>query len=357
MSLTPLKNDVFLRALLRQPVAYTPTWLMRQAGRYLPEYRATRERAGSFMGLAQNPDYACEVTLQPLERYPLDAAILFSDILTVPDAMGLGLSFAQGEGPRFATPVRDEEAVSKLYVPDMSKLQYVFDAVKVIRRELDGRVPLIGFAGSPFTIACYMVEGKGSDDYRLIKTMLYSRPDLLHKILEINAQTTALYLNAQIEAGAQAVMIFDSWGGVLADDLFQQFSLAYTKKVVDALIREREGRQVPVIVFTKGGGQWLESIASCGCDAVGLDWTVNLAAARQRIQDRVAFQGNLDPMCLFGGEKAIRTEVRRVLNAYGAVGQGGHVFNLGHGISQFTPPEAVTALVDEVRSYSPQFHV
>jgi uroporphyrinogen decarboxylase len=356
VSPTPLKNDVFLRALLRQPVEYTPTWLMRQAGRYLPEYRATRERAGSFMGLAQNPDYACEVTLQPLERYPLDAAILFSDILTVPDAMGLGLSFAQGEGPRFATPVRDEAAVAKLYVPDMSKLQYVFDAVKVIRRELDGRVPLIGFAGSPFTIACYMVEGKGSDDYRLIKSMLYSRPDLLHKILEINAQTTALYLNAQIEAGAQAVMIFDSWGGVLADGLFQQFSLAYTQKVVDALIREREGRKVPVIVFTKGGGQWLESIAACGCDAVGLDWTVDLAAARQRIQDRVAFQGNLDPMCLFGGEQAIRTEVRRVLNAYGQVGKGGHVFNLGHGISQFTPPEAVTALVDEVRSYSPQFH-
>ncbi len=356
VSLTPLKNDVFLRALLRQPVDYTPTWLMRQAGRYLPEYRATRERAGSFMGLAQNPDYACEVTLQPLERYPLDAAILFSDILTVPDAMGLGLSFAQGEGPRFATPVRDEAAVSKLYVPEMSKLQYVFDAVKVIRRELDGRVPLIGFAGSPFTIACYMVEGKGSDDYRLIKSMLYSRPDLLHKILEINAQTTALYLNAQIEAGAQAVMIFDSWGGVLADGLFQQFSLAYTQKVVDALIREREGRKVPVIVFTKGGGQWLESIAACGCDAVGLDWTVDLAAARQRIQDRVAFQGNLDPMSLFGGDQAIRTEVRRVLNAYGQVGKGGHVFNLGHGISQFTPPEAVTALVDEVRSYSPQFH-
>ncbi len=356
MSLPPLKNDVFLRALLRQPVEYTPTWLMRQAGRYLPEYRATRERAGSFMALAQHPDDACEVTLQPLDRYPLDAAILFSDILTVPHAMGLGLSFAQGEGPRFAYPVRDEAAVSKLDVPDMSKLQYVFDAVKVIRRELDGRVPLIGFAGSPFTIACYMVEGKGSDDYRLIKSMLYSRPDLLHKILEINARTTALYLNAQIEAGAQAVMIFDSWGGVLADGLFQQFSLAYTQKVVDALIREREGRKVPVIVFTKGGGQWLEAIAACGCDAVGLDWTVDLSAARQRIQDRVAFQGNLDPMCLFGGEQAVRAEVRRVLDAYGPVGKGGHVFNLGHGISQFTPPEAVSVLVDEVRRYSPQFH-
>ena len=357
MSAKPLKNDVFLRALLRQPVPYTPTWLMRQAGRYLPEYRATRERAGSFMGLAQNPDYACEVTLQPLDRFPLDAAILFSDILTVPDAMGLGLSFEQGEGPRFATPIRNEVDVSKLCVPDMAKLQYVFDAVKVIRRELDGRVPLIGFAGSPFTIACYMVEGKGSDDYRLIKGMLYARPELLHKILEINAQTTAHYLNAQIDAGAQAVMIFDSWGGVLADGIFQQFSLAYTKKVVEMIKSDRDGRKVPVIVFTKGGGQWLESISACGCDAVGLDWTVDLAAARLRIQDKVAFQGNLDPMSLFGGESAIRKEVRRVLDAYGRVGNGGHVFNLGHGISQFTPPEAVAALVDEVRSYSPQYHV
>lgn len=356
MSVAPLKNDVFLRALMRQDVPYTPTWLMRQAGRYLPEYNATRARAGSFMGLAQNPDYACEVTLQPLERYPIDAAILFSDILTVPDAMGLGLSFAQGEGPRFAHPIRDENDVAKLAVPDMTKLQYVFDAVRVIRRELGGRVPLIGFAGSPFTVACYMVEGKGSDDYRLIKTMLYARPDLLHRILEINAQTTAHYLNAQIDAGAQAVMIFDSWGGVLADGLFQQFSLAYTKKVVDMLTREREGRRVPVIVFTKGGGQWLESIAAIGCDAVGLDWTVDLAAARRRVSDSVAFQGNLDPIALFGGEGAIRAEARRVMDAFGPVGRGGHIFNLGHGISQFTPPEAVGALVDEVRTYSPKYH-
>ena len=277
MSVAPLKNDVFLRSLMRQAVPYTPTWLMRQAGRYLPEYNATRARAGSFMGLAQNPDYAAEVTLQPLERYPLDAAILFSDILTVPDAMGLGLSFAQGEGPRFAHPVRTEEDVAKLAVPDLEKLRYVFVAVALIRKQLDGRVPLIGFAGSPFTVACYMVEGKGSDDYRLIKGMLYARPDLLHKILDINTQTTAQYLNAQIEAGAQAVMIFDSWGGVLADGLFQQFSLQYTQRVVAALKREREGRRVPVIVFTKGGGQWLETIAACGADAVGLDWTVDLA--------------------------------------------------------------------------------
>ena len=356
MPVTPLKNDIFLRALKREPVPYTPTWLMRQAGRYLPEYNATRARAGSFMGLAQNPADAAEVTLQPLERFKLDAAILFSDILTVPDAMGLGLSFAQGEGPRFARPLRTEQEVNKLKVPDLSKLQYVFDAVSLIRTELDGRVPLIGFAGSPFTVACYMVEGQGSTDYRLIKSMLYARPELLHRILEINAKTTALYLNAQIEAGAQAVMLFDSWGGVLADGLFQQFSLHYTRQVVQQLTREREGRSVPVIVFTKGGGQWLEQIAVCGADAVGLDWTVDLAAARRRVSDAVAFQGNLDPIALFGGEPAIRSEVRRVLDAFGAVGSGGHVFNLGHGISQFTPPEAVGVLVDEVRSYSPQFH-
>ena len=355
-SVTPLKNDVLLRALMRQPVPYTPVWLMRQAGRYLPEYNATRARAGSFMGLAQSPDYAAEVTLQPLERFDLDAAILFSDILTVPDAMGLGLSFAQGEGPRFAHPLRTEQDVARLAVPDMSRLQYVFDAVKVIRQQLDGRVPLIGFAGSPFTVACYMVEGKGSDDYRLIKSMLYARPDLLHRILDINAQTTATYLNAQIDAGAQAVMIFDSWGGVLADGLFQQFSRTYTKRVVDALKRDREGRAVPVIVFTKGGGQWLESIATCGCDAVGLDWTVDLAAARRRVGDSVALQGNLDPMALFGGEPALRAEARRVMDAFGPVGQGGHVFNLGHGISQFTPPEAVGVLVDEVHTYSRNLH-
>jgi uroporphyrinogen decarboxylase len=353
---TPLQNDVFLRALKREAVPYTPTWLMRQAGRYLPEYNATRARAGSFMGLAQSPNYAAEVTLQPLERFDLDAAILFSDILTVPDAMGLGLSFAQGEGPRFAHPVRTEQDVNKLEVPDLAKLQYVFDAVSLIRTELDGRVPLIGFAGSPFTVACYMVEGKGSDDYRLIKSMLYGRPDLMHRILQINAQTTAQYLNAQIKAGAQAVMIFDSWGGVLADQLFQQFSLNYTRQVVQQLIKEHEGRAVPAIVFTKGGGQWLEQIAACGADAVGLDWTVDLSLARKRVSDSVAFQGNLDPMALFGGEAAIRTEVRRVLAAYGEVGRGGHVFNLGHGISQFTPPEAVAVLVDEVRAYSPQFH-
>ncbi len=356
MTLAPLKNDVFLRALLRQPVPYTPVWLMRQAGRYLPEYNATRARAGSFMGLAQNPAYAAEVTLQPLERYPLDAAILFSDILTVPHAMGLGLEFRAGEGPHFARPIREERDVDALAVPDMDTLRYVFDAVALIRRELDGRVPLIGFAGSPWTVACYMVEGKGSDDYRLIKSMLYGRPDLLHRILRINAQATANYLNAQIDAGAQAVMLFDSWGGVLADGLFQDFSLAYTRQVVQALTREHEGRRVPVIVFTKGGGLWLEDIAACGADAMGLDWTVNLASARKRVQDSVALQGNFDPMALFGGGPAIRAEVRRVIDAYGKVGKGGHVFNLGHGISQFTPPEAVAELVDEVHGYSRAFH-
>jgi uroporphyrinogen decarboxylase len=346
----PLLNDSFLRACLRQPTPHTPVWLMRQAGRYLPEYRATRAQAGSFMGLATNPQYATEVTLQPLERYPLDAAILFSDILTVPDAMGLGLQFAQGEGPRFERPVRDEAAVAELVVPDMDRLRYVFDAVRSIRLALNGRVPLIGFAGSPWTLACYMVEGGGSDDYRLVKSMLYARPDLLHRMLAINADAVAAYLNAQITAGAQAVMVFDSWGGVLADGAFQTFSLAYTERVLRQLVREHDGQCVPAIVFTKGGGPWLESIAASGADVVGLDWTVDLAAARQRVGGRVALQGNLDPMVLFGGEAAVRAEARRVLDSHGP--GPGHVFNLGHGINQHTPPEAVAALVDEVHRHS-----
>jgi len=356
MTFPGLKNDVFLRALLREPVPYTPLWLMRQAGRYLPEYNQTRARAGSFMGLASDPDYAAEVTLQPLERFDLDAAILFSDILTLPDAMGLGLDFAAGEGPRFARTVRTEAEVAALAVPDMARLQYVFDAVSLVRKQLDGKVPLIGFAGSPWTVACYMVEGRGSDDYRQIKTLLYARPDLLHRILTINAQATAQYLNAQIAAGAQAVMLFDSWGGVLADGLYQQFSLTYTQQVIQALTREAQGRRVPVIVFTKGGGLWLEDMAASGCDAVGLDWTVNLGDARRRTGDRVALQGNLDPMALFGGEQAIRTQARRVLASFGEVGHGGHVFNLGHGISRFTPPEAVQVLVDEVHTCSRSYH-
>ena len=353
----PLQNDTFLRACLRQPTAHTPVWLMRQAGRYLPEYCATRAKAGSFMGLATNVDFATEVTLQPLDRYPLDAAILFSDILTVPDAMGLGLSFAQGEGPRFAHPVRDEAAVAALQVPDMDRLRYVFDAVTSIRRALNGRVPLIGFSGSPWTLACYMVEGAGSDDYRLVKSMLYGRPDLMERILEVNAQAVAAYLNAQIDAGAQAVMVFDSWGGVLADGAFQRFSLAYTRQVVDALQREKDGARIPVIVFTKGGGMWLEQIADIGADVVGLDWTVNLGAARAEVGDRVSLQGNLDPNVLFAPPEAVAREARAVLDSFGRPQRpdgtwDGHIFNLGHGISQFTPPEHVTALVQAVHEHS-----
>ena len=347
----PLQNDTFLRACLRQPTDHTPVWLMRQAGRYLPEYRATRAKAGSFMGLATNTDYATEVTLQPLERYALDAAILFSDILTIPDAMGLGLSFALGEGPKFASPVRDEAAVDQLAVPDMDKLRYVFDAVTSIRRALNGRVPLIGFSGSPWTLACYMVEGAGSDDYRLVKTMLYSRPDLMHRMLAINADAVALYLNTQIEAGAQAVMIFDSWGGVLADGAFQAFSLAYTQRVLDQLKKEHDGQRIPHLVFTKGGGPWLEQIAGTGADVVGLDWTVNLGQARQRTGGRVALQGNLDPNVLFAPPAQIRAEVERTLQSYGP-DRTGHIFNLGHGISQHTPPEHVSVLVDAVHEAS-----
>ena len=362
----PLQNDSFLRACLRQPTEHTPVWLMRQAGRYLPEYRATRAKAGSFMGLATNTDFATEVTLQPLERYALDAAILFSDILTVPDAMGLGLSFALGEGPKFAHPVRDEAAVAKLAVPDMATLQYVFDAVTSIRKALNGRVPLIGFSGSPWTLACYMVEGGGSDDYRLVKTMLYARPDLMHRMLAVNADAVALYLNTQIEAGAQAVMVFDSWGGVLADGAFQRFSLAYTQRVLQQLKREHAGVRIPHIVFTKGGGLWLEEMAAAvgasGPDVLGLDWTVNLGQARARIGDRVALQGNLDPNVLFAQPAQIRAEVAKALDSFGAPNNrdgssAGHVFNLGHGISQHTPPDSVTVLVDAVHELSRKLRV
>ena len=357
MSFAPLANDSFLRACLRQSTPHTPVWLMRQAGRYLPEYRETRARAGSFMGLAMNADYATEVTLQPLERYRLDAAILFSDILTVPDAMGLGLSFAQGEGPRFATPVRDEAAVRALRVPDMDQLRYVFDAVTSIRRALAGRVPLIGFSGSPWTLACYMVEGAGSDDYRLVKTMLYSRPDLMHRILEINADAVAAYLNAQIDAGAQAVMIFDSWGGVLADGAFQEFSLAYTARVRAQLKRSADGATVPRIVCTKGGGLWLEEMGGLDCEVLGLDWTVNLGRARAAVGGRKALQGNLDPNVLFAPPAQIAAEATKVLDSFGPPHSGDgtgptHIFNLGHGISQYTPPEHVQVLVDTVHDHS-----
>ena len=361
MSYAPLTNDTFLRACRRQSTDYTPLWLMRQAGRYLPEYKATRAQAGSFMGLATNVDYATEVTLQPLERFPLDAAILFSDILTVPDAMGLGLSFAEGEGPRFAKVVRDEAAVAELAVPDMDKLRYVFDAVTSIRKALNGRVPLIGFSGSPWTLACYMVEGKGSDDYRQVKTLMYARPDLMHRILAVNADSVAQYLNAQIDAGAQAVMVFDSWGGVLADGAFQEFSLAYTKRVLAQLKRTGvDGQDVPRIVFTKGGGIWLPDMHDLDCEVLGLDWTANLGKARALVGDRKALQGNIDPNVLFAPPDMVAAQARAVLDSFGkphtdrhSTGPT-HIFNLGHGISQFTPPEHVAALVETVHSYSRQ---
>lgn len=349
-----LKNDTFLRALQKQPVDYTPSWLMRQAGRYLPEYNATRARAGDFLTLCKTPELATEVTLQPLARYPLDAAILFSDILTVPDAMGLGLYFAQGEGPRFERPLREEWAIRTLAAPDPAdKLGYVLDAVKSIRRALDGAVPLIGFSGSPFTLACYMVEG-GSDDFRTVKAMLYQRPDLLHHILEVNTRAVTDYLNAQIEAGAQAVMIFDTWGGMLTHRAFREFSLAYMARVVQGLKKENEGRRVPNILFTKGGGLWLEDMAKTGCDALGLDWTIDIGEARRRVGDRVALQGNCDPLCLMGSQEAIVKEAETILAGYGS--GSGHVFNLGHGINQFTPPENVALLLETVRKNSARYH-
>ena len=353
--MTKLENDTLIRALLRQPTAYTPVWLMRQAGRYLPEYNKTRARAGNFLALCKSPALATEVTLQPLDRYGLDAAILFSDILTIPDAMGLGLYFAEGEGPRFERPTRDAAAIGKLFVPDPhGELKYVTDAVAEIRRSLAGRVPLIGFAGSPYTLACYMVEGGASDDFRTIKTMLYGEPALLHRILEVNARAVALYLNAQIEAGAQAVMLFDTWGGNLSHDAYREFSLAYLAQVLGEVKREHDGDRVPRIVFTKGGGLWLEAIAGCGCDCVGLDWTVDLADARRRVGELVSLQGNLDPAVLFSSPQIIREETRKALASFGA--GPGHVFNLGHGISQFTPPEHVSALVDAVHELSRARH-
>ena len=357
MPFAPLQNDVFLRACRREATPHTPIWLMRQAGRYLPEYRATRARAGSFMGLATSPDLATEVTLQPIDRYGLDAAILFSDILTVPDAMGLGLSFSDGEGPRFARPVRGESDVMALAMPDLERLRYVFDAVTSIRRALNGRVPLIGFSGSPWTLACYMVEGGGSDDYHRVKTLAYSRPDLMHHLLRINAQAVAAYLNAQIEAGAQAIMVFDSWGGVLADGAFQSFSLTYLQQVLQDLHPQWAGVDIPRIVFTKGGGQWLDQMAQLPCDVLGLDWTVSLRQARARVGERKALQGNLDPAILLSPPNIVAQQAQAVLDAFGEphVGPGKgptHIFNLGHGISRFTPPEHVAALVETVHAHS-----
>jgi uroporphyrinogen decarboxylase len=353
--MTQLKNDTFLRALLRQPTEYTPVWMMRQAGRYLPEYKRTRARAHDFLDLCKNPDLATEATLQPLVRFPLDAAILFSDILTIPDAMGLGLYFSTGEGPKFKRPLHNENEIRDLVVPDPNThLRYVMDAVSQIRKALNNNVPLIGFAGSPFTLACYMVEGGSSADFARIKTMLYQRPDLLHHILDVNARAVIAYLNAQIEAGAQALMIFDSWGGALSHAAYHEFSLAYIKQIVAGLKQEHDGAKVPCIVYTKGGGLWLESIATIGCDAVGLDWTIDIGEARHRVGDHVALQGNLDPAVLFSNPDTIRTEVGKVLHSYGW--GNGHVFNLGHGISQFTKPENATAMVAAVHELSRQYH-
>jgi uroporphyrinogen decarboxylase len=349
------KNDTLIRALLRQPTAYTPIWIMRQAGRYLPEYNQTRSRAGSFLDLCKNPAFATEVTLQPLARFALDAAIVFSDILTIPDAMGLGLQFTEGEGPRFERPLRNETEIRNLFVPDPSAhLHYVIDAVSQIRRALADEVPLIGFSGSPFTLACYMVEGGASADLRTLKTMLYRRPDLLHHILDINCRAVIAYLNAQIEAGAQVAMIFDTWGGTLSTAAYQEFSLAYLKRVIAGIKRRHGVVTVPNVVFTKGGALWLEDIAAIGCDAVAIDWALDIGVARDRVGDRVALQGNLDPAVLFAEPTVIRSHAQRILDSFGH--GSGHIFNLGHGVSQFTQPEHVAVLVDAVHELSPPFH-
>ncbi|MCP4043899.1 MAG: uroporphyrinogen decarboxylase [Gammaproteobacteria bacterium] len=350
-----LKNDRFLRALLREPVDLTPVWMMRQAGRYLPEYRATRAHAGSFMDLCRNPELACEVTLQPLERYPLDAAILFSDILTVPDAMGLGLGFTEGEGPRFERPLRNQRDIENLPSPDPEKeLRYVMDAVRTIRRELDGRLPLIGFAGSPWTLATYMVEGGSSKEFRWIKGMLFERPALLHQLLDKVAAAVTAYLNGQVAAGAQALMIFDTWGGALTTRDYREFSLAYMGRIIQGLTREAEGRRIPIILFTKGGAGWLESMAESGCDAVGVDWTIDIGEARSRVGDRVALQGNMDPCVLYASHGRIRDEVAAVLASFGP--GSGHVFNLGHGVHPHMEPEHVGAFIQAVHELSAEYH-
>eukprot|EP00764_Aduncisulcus_paluster_P000934 gnl/Carplike_NY0171/1133_a1539_505.p2 GENE.gnl/Carplike_NY0171/1133_a1539_505~~gnl/Carplike_NY0171/1133_a1539_505.p2 ORF type:complete len:355 (+),score=31.90 gnl/Carplike_NY0171/1133_a1539_505:55-1119(+) len=350
-----LKNDRFLRALLREPVDVTPVWMMRQAGRYLPEYRATRAQAGDFLSLCKNRELACEVTLQPLERYDLDAAILFSDILTIPDAMGLGLYFEQGEGPRFKKIIRTEQDVAELPIPDAATdLDYVMAAVSEIRGALSGRVPLIGFSGSPWTLATYMVEGGSSKDFRHIKQMMYATPEVMHALLDKLAQSVTGYLNEQIRCGAQAVQIFDTWGGVLSGPMYQEFSLKYMQQIVSGLIREHEGRRVPVILFTKNGGQWLEMMAEAGADALGLDWTTNIDDARRRVGDRVALQGNMDPSVLYAPADRIRAEVADILQRFGT--GNGHVFNLGHGIHQFVDPESAKVFVDAVHELSAQYH-
>ncbi|VAW64092.1 Uroporphyrinogen III decarboxylase [hydrothermal vent metagenome] len=353
--MTELKNDRFLRALLRQPVDKTPIWIMRQAGRYLPEYRATRQKAGDFMSLCMNPELACEVTLQPLERFDLDAAILFSDILTIPDAMGLGLYFETGEGPRFKNPVRTAKDIKNLPIPDPEvELKYVMDAVRTIRRELNGRVPLIGFSGSPWTLATYMIEGGSSKTFSKSKAMLFDEPALAHVLLDKIAQSVTSYLNAQVAAGAQALMIFDTWGGSLNPEMYQMFSLSYMQKIISNLTRESDGRQVPVVLFTKGGGQWLNNMANTGCDALGLDWTTNIANARTLVGNRVGLQGNMDPNTLYASPEVIRTEAAKILKDFGP-GEG-HVFNLGHGITPDINPDHVKVLVDSVHELSEQYH-
>jgi uroporphyrinogen decarboxylase len=347
----PLRNDLLLRALLCEPTPRRPIWLMRQAGRYLPEYRATRTRAGGFLEMCTNPEIACEITLQPVNRFPLDAAILFSDILTIPHAMNLGLEFEAGEGPRFERPVRTPADIDKLAVPDPGKeLKYVVDAVALVRRELHGRIPLIGFAGSPWTVATYMVEGGGSKTFGHIKRMMYESPRELHRLLEVLARATILYLNAQIAAGAQAVMLFDTWGGVLTPSQYEEFSLRHMEQVIDALTKKSEGRRVPSIVFTKGAGAWLAKIAAIGCDAVGVDWTTDLKDARAAVGGRVAVQGNLDPSALFAPPDTLRAEALRVLRSYGT--GTGHVFNLGHGITPDVDPGRVALLVETVQGFS-----
>ena len=349
--MTKPHNDNFLRALLGKPTDYTPVWLMRQAGRYLPEYRQTRERAGSFMTLCKTPSLACEVAMQPLMRFDLDAAIVFSDILTIPDAMGLGLFFAEGEGPKFERPLREEWQWRNLFAPDPHEhLRYVLDAVSETRRALNNSVPLIGFAGSPYTLACYMVEGQAGKDFVHVRKMLYQRPDLMHMLLGVLAEAVTAMLNAQIEAGAQAIMIFDSWGGTLSHSSYRDFSLHYLEKIISGLIKEKDGERVPSIVFTKGGGLWLEEIANIGCDALGLDWHVDVASARARVGKKVCLQGNLDPAVLLSKPESIAEESLAVLRAFKGQGSG-HVFNLGHGVLPETPPEHVAFLIETVHKF------
>lgn len=350
-----LKNDRFLKALMREPVDVTPVWMMRQAGRYLPEYRATRKQAGSFLDLCKNAELACEVTMQPLRRYDFDAAILFSDILTIPDALGQGLYFEEGEGPKFRKVIRTAADVENLpEVNIASELEYVMNAVSVIRRELNGSVPLIGFSGSPWTLATYMIEGGGSKDFRHAKQFMYDNPEAMHLLLDKLADAVTDYLNAQIDAGAQVVQIFDTWGGILTPSCYQEFSLAYMKKIIANLTKEREGRKVPSIVFTKNGGQWLESIVASGADGVGLDWTIDIAEAKRRAEGTVALQGNMDPTMLYASPAAIRKEVGQILASYGS--GPGHVFNLGHGITPQVNPDHVSAFVDSVHELSGQYH-